>query len=149
MSLFNQLHTLYGELPEWMINCAGSLYYAIPHSVRYGQVYSKTEAFLEKMKYATKEEIEAYQNEQFLNIVNQAYNHVPYYRKRWDEYGVNVSQIRDLRDIVMLPTMDKADLREAGTDLISDKYQQSDLMYITTSGSTGNPVGFYQKKICS
>lgn len=146
MSLFNTVHSHYSELPEWMIRAMGAVYYTLPRSKRYSRNYSVTEKELCKTEYMSQDEIENRINERFLHTVRNAFEHVPYYRKRWREEGIDIQAIKDIRDIVLLPTIDKEELRNHCNELISEKVDVSNLMYVTTSGSTGNPVGFYQPK---
>jgi len=97
-----------------------------------------------EMECASREEMRAIQNERFLRQVKHVWENVPYYRKKMEEKGVSVEDIRSLDDITKLPFLSKADLREAypyglvGTDLKNCVRIQS------TSGTTGKRVvAFY------
>ena len=146
MSLIYTVKQNYDKLPAGLLKIAGVLYYRLPLEKRYGSDFKKTTELLKSTEYLSKYEIDTLVNERFLYIVKYAADHVPYYREKYAEYGVDMDSIHDVRDIVKLPTIDKEELRTHRDQFISDEYKPEDLMYITTSGSTGNPVGFYQKK---
>lgn len=144
MALINRVKEYYFHLPEWMLKFGGAFYYVIPQKIRYGNDFYNTAKLLRNSEYLSKDEINKMVNERFLHTVQHAYDHVPYYHRRFDEYGVNMRLIKDIRDISLLPMMDKEDLRTCCDELIADDFDRDKLHYITTSGSTGNPVGFYQ-----
>lgn len=146
MSLIYIVKKNYDKLPTGILKCAGALYYHFPLEKRYGNDFRQTLDLLKKTEYLSRDEIDTLVNERFLYIVKYAASHVPYYKRKYAEYGVDVETIHDVSDIVKLPTIDKEVLRSHRDQFISDEYKSNDLMYITTSGSTGNPVGFYQKK---
>ena len=146
MSLIYTVKQNYDKLPVGLLKIAGALYYRLPLEKRYGSDFKKTTELLKSTEYLSKDEVDTLVNERFIYIVKYAATHVPYYREKYAEYGVDMDSIHDVRDIVKLPTIDKEELRAHRDQFISDEYRPDDLMYITTSGSTGNPVGFFQKK---
>lgn len=76
----------------------------------------------------------------------------PFYRDRWAEAGVDLDQVRIVRDLPQLPTTSKDDLAADSDRFVLrvaelDEEQASycdlwDVVY--TSGSTGRPVAIYQ-----
>lgn len=146
MFLIHQIKKYYDSLPTGLLKGMGALYYRLPESKRYGKDFQIARILLNQTEKLSSDKIEQLVNERFLSTVKYAYSHVPYYRKTYDEYGINMNAIKDTRDIVLLPTINKDTIRKHGKELLSDEYKISDLMYVTTSGSTGSPVGFYQEK---
>ncbi len=146
MSVFYFVKNNYDKFPAWMLKSASSIYYMFPTYIRYGKDFNMTLKLLKQTEYLPKEKIDEIVNERFQFMVHYTVKHVPYYRKKYAEYGVNIKAIQNVSDITKLPTIDKEEVRANISEMISDEYKPSDLMYITTSGSTGNPVGFYQKQ---
>lgn len=81
-------------------------------------------------------------------ICTYAYEHAPFYRKKWDEAGFHPSQLRSLEDFeARVPVVKKADLRAAqeahppfGNYLC---VPESDVFRVHgTSGTTGRPTAF-------
>ena len=100
--------------------------------------------YQEEIERASRETMLALQNEKFLKQVRHVWNDVPYYRKKMEEKGVGIDDIRSLDDLGKLPMLSKADLRDSypygllGCDLTKCVRIQS------TSGTTGKRVvAFY------
>lgn len=80
------------------------------------------------------------QLERLKNIVNIAYDRVPFYRKRFNEIGLKPAHIKTLKDIKLIPYTVKDDLR------INYPYELfatplKDIVRIhASSGTTGKPI---------
>ena len=73
-------------------------------------------------------------------VVRHAYRHVPYYRERMKQEGIGPDDIRTLDDLRKLPFLSKDDVRKhLYFDIMSDNHKKSEILKITTSGSTGEP----------
>jgi phenylacetate-CoA ligase len=78
-----------------------------------------------------------------LREIRRAYRDVPYYKKLWDEWGVDVDEIRTLEDIRQLPCITKDEVREQFPDnIVSRKYDVDRCHYSATTGSTGRSLPF-------
>lgn len=93
---------------------------------------------------ASREQIQAWQDERLVNTVRHVYENVPFYRERMDAAGVKPEDIRSAKDLSKLPFTTKDDLRDCypygllATDLKNCVRIQS------TSGTTGKRVvAFY------
>lgn len=146
MSLYYAAHKFYSHIPSWALKAASEVYYAIPESKRYGSDFAAAYAQLAQTEYMSRADREEMVNQRFLHIFQEAFAHVPYYRKLYQEYGIDSNTVKDIRDIVKLPVIDKETVRTHQKEMISEKSNPSKLMYMTTSGSTGNPLGFYQPR---
>ena len=96
--------------------------------------------YQEEIECAPVETIKSIQEERFLKQVRHVWDNVPYYRKKMEEKGVSVDDIKSLSDISKLPFLSKADLREAYPyGLVA--VPLSDCVRIhSTSGTTGKRV---------
>jgi phenylacetate-CoA ligase len=73
-------------------------------------------------------------------LVRHAYRHVPYYREKMRAAGITPDDITTVEDVAKLPMLSKADVRKhLYFDIMSDNHQKSEVLKITTSGSTGEP----------
>lgn len=100
--------------------------------------------FNKEIETASRETMQALQNERLVATVKRVYENVEYYRKKMDEMGVTPDDIKSTDDLKKLPFLSKDDLREAypyglvATDLKDCVRIQS------TSGTTGRRVvAFY------
>ena len=61
---------------------------------------------------ASRSYIEAVQSARLIKMVENAYNNVPFYKKKLDEAGIKPSDIKSIHDITKLPFTVKTDLRD-------------------------------------
>lgn len=122
------------------------LYHFIPQSIRMGYKYhSFYREYQEQLCLPYEKRLEN-QIYKLQYIVSYAYTHTKYYRRLFDEYGINVKKIQDFSDIEVIPFLTKDILKEHMEDMISDCIPRNKLLYVMTGGSTGNPLGFYITK---
>lgn len=69
--------------------------------------------------------------------------HVPYYKKLFEEIGFLPEEMKDYKDFKRIPILDKDIVREHATELQSDEIGKMNVMPNSTSGSTGTPLHFY------
>ncbi len=83
---------------------------------------------------------EKLQLERLQKVVKQAYDNVPYYKKRFDEVGIKPEDIKTLKDIEKLPFTSKTDLREAYPFQMFAVHEEDIVEVHTSSGTTGKPT---------
>jgi phenylacetate-CoA ligase len=75
--------------------------------------------------------------------IKRAYNDVPYYKKIYDEWGVDINDINSLDDLRKLPFITKDEIREQfPAGIVSKKYDAGKCHYSATTGSTGRSLPF-------
>lgn len=85
-------------------------------------------------------ELRAYQDERLRSMIRLAYDHVPFYRRRFAELKLTPDDVRSADDLPKLPYLTKDDVRAAGADLLADNYPRRRAIAGPTSGSTGFPM---------
>lgn len=74
-------------------------------------------------------------NKKIRKLVKKAYT-LPYYKKNWDKFGINIKDIKTKDDLKLLPELDKSE--------VSKNYKQFLItnkgFKFETSGSSGKPV---------
>lgn len=65
-----------------------------------------------EMETASREDMRALQSERLIRMVHACYEHVPFYRRKFDEYGIHPQDIQSIDDVVKLPFTYKQDLRD-------------------------------------
>lgn len=94
-----------------------------------------------EIAYKSTEEIKAFQEEGLRDTLRYVYEHSPFYRRLYDEKGVDLESIRTIEDMTKLPVTGKKDLQLFNQDFIC--VPQGDIVdYVTTSGTLGEPVSF-------
>ena len=99
---------------------------------------------LKESEWLSRDQLNKLQFFRLKRLVQNAYNHVPYYRKIMTGAGIMPSDIRTLADLQKIPLLTKNDVREnLHFAMFSDQYRKKDLHRVTTSGSTGQPFTVY------
>ena len=143
MALIDRVKGIYNNIPLEALNMCAPFFYAIPVSIRYGHVFDNQRKILASQEKISNTEVEELINKKFLFLVKHCYENVPYYNRLFKEYGLNIESFQDVRDITKIPFLTKNILVEHRDELLADNINKDNLQYITTSGSTGNPVGFF------
>jgi len=101
---------------------------------------------LNQTQWLSREELNEIQRTKLKNLVDYAYNNVPYYRRTFDQIGLHPKDlIKDPLCFSKIPILNKAILRENLPDFITtDLQHRKELNQLFTSGSTGTPLVFYQ-----
>ena len=93
------------------------------------------------------EEMKKLQSEKLVKQVKHVYENVPYYRNLMDEKGVKPEDIHGIEDLHKLPSLSKADLRDAYPYGLLAKPLEDCVRIQSTSGTTGRRVvAFYTQK---
>jgi phenylacetate-CoA ligase len=99
---------------------------------------------LRKTQWLKTNQMRELQDEKLRRLVRHAYRNVPYYRTRMQEAKVRPEDIRGQSDLHKLPFLTKADVRKhLYFDILSQVSNKSEMLKITTSGSTGEPFVCY------
>jgi len=105
--------------------------------------------FNEKIECADKKTIQAIQLENLKSTVERCYNHVPHYKKKFDEIGLKPDNIKTLKDIKKIPFTVKDDLRENFPYKLFAVPMKDVVRIHASSGTTGKPtvVGYTQNDV--
>ncbi|MDI1431971.1 glycosyltransferase [Polyangium sorediatum] len=98
-------------------------------------------AELEQSQWRTPEEVAEDSFRRLLEALHHAEKHVPFYRRRFAEYGVRASQVKAPADLAAFPILTKEDVRLFSKELVAESHVGT-LHQGATGGSTGVPVRF-------
>lgn len=86
-------------------------------------------------------ELRAFQDEQLRRLVRHAHAKVPFYRRLFDQHGLDPASIRGVQDLSRIPITSRRDrMAQPLEDLIAEGVDPARLVGGRTSGSTGEPV---------
>jgi phenylacetate-CoA ligase len=96
-----------------------------------------------------REELEQLQLERLQATLNRVYDHVPFYRKRFDAMGISPEDITSLSDLSHLPFTTKDDLRDNYPYGLFAVPMREVVRVHASSGTTGSPtvVGYTRNDI--
>jgi len=100
---------------------------------------------LERSQWVPRSELETMQLKKLQRLVSYAYEHVPFYRQRYQREDIYPQDITSLKDFQALPFLTRDDVINHLEDLVSTDYW-GDIFEDTTSGATGYPMRFYMDR---
>ena len=95
---------------------------------------------LDPIETASRDEIASLQLQRLRWSLQHAYDHVPHYRRAFDEKGVHPSDLRTLSDLARFPFTTKKDLRENYPFGMFAVPRQKVARVHASSGTTGKPT---------
>ena len=102
-----------------------------------------------EIECASREQIQAWQDERLAKTVKHVYENVTFYRNRMDEKGIKPEDIRSTKDLHKLPFLTKDDLRDAYPYGLLAEPLENCVRIQSTSGTTGRRVvAFYTQHDC-
>jgi phenylacetate-CoA ligase len=140
------LERIYYELPVWLQNGMLSLYGLQLARIRYNPHFFSLLSSLKESEWWSGERIRAQQDERIRDIVRHAYRTVPFYRRWYDQHGVDVERIASADDLQQLPVLTKQTVREHYHEMISSAFARGSLTTSLTSGTTGTPLTIWQTR---
>ena len=93
------------------------------------------------IEYKSPEEIKVFQEGLLKKHLEYLAGHSAYYKRMFSSYGIDISKIRTIEDLVKIPFTEKKDLQLYNDDFLC--CPKADIVdYVTTSGTLGDPVTF-------
>lgn len=95
---------------------------------------------------APRQEIRRIQDEQLRALIQRAWEHIPFYRKRWEAAGVQPGDICTVDDLHRLPVVSKSDFEDSLRQHPPFGDYQGDFASVrvqASSGTSGNPKPFF------
>lgn len=143
MSLLKRVIHYYNKIPLEILNFMAPFYSLVPRKIKYTKVFEIEEKRLQDISKLSSSEIQKYEDQMLMNIVKYSYEHVTYYKELFDTHNIKPDEIKSVNDLEKIPYLTKELLIKNRDKLVSDEFSKEDLVYITTSGSTGTPAGFF------
>jgi phenylacetate-CoA ligase len=120
---------------EWF---AKNVVYRSIQSIR-GENVLKYLSHIQDIPQRSQAEIRGVQKEKLANVLENAYHHIPYYRRLFNRYDVQVEALRLPEDLSKIPVLSKEMFRQ-DSSLFIHMNQRGRVSKETTSGTVGNPL---------
>ncbi|GFE82154.1 capsular polysaccharide biosynthesis protein CapK [Steroidobacter agaridevorans] len=130
-------------LPTGLQNVALSLYGISLLRNRHGGNYKAYYEQAVARSRASRQELDGYENETLVRMLEHAVATVPYYRELHRQGQFPIEKVKGVADIQYLPTVPKAELRSNPEQFVSERYALEDLSVISTTGTTGTPLRIF------
>ncbi|MDE6297599.1 MAG: AMP-binding protein [Muribaculaceae bacterium] len=95
----------------------------------------------EDIEFKSPLEIEEYQNQRLQEALKYLAGHSPFYQKMFEKEGIDISEIKTVKDLAKIPFTEKRDLQLYNEEFLCVPREKI-VDYITTSGTLGDPVTF-------
>lgn len=132
--------------PRPIMEVAGHLYGRIPFSLRAGRDFRETKALLENTQSWSRIKLQELQMQELARLLKHAYTYVPYYHHLFDETGLKPEAVHDFLDFEKIPFLTKDVINKNLDSLKATNYPEKDFNKVTTGGSSGIPLVFYQQE---
>ena len=97
----------------------------------------------EKSQFLTRQQLDELSFSRMQSMLEYAYNHIEFYRNRFDDLGVHPSHFHQPSDLTSFPILEKQDIQNHLNEMVSQEYSVEDLLLDRTGGSTGTPIEYY------
>jgi len=134
------LKRIYDRLPAGAQNLLLGAFHLKLDRQRYGARFRAAVAELARTEWTSAEALRDYQDLRLREIVRHAATNVPFYARRFAEYGVDVTGFRGLDDLSRLPVLTRQDITANFDALVATNRNRSELAIGHTSGTTGTPL---------
>ncbi|MFH2056365.1 MAG: hypothetical protein ABIJ61_10435 [bacterium] len=118
----------------------------LPLPVKYGRRFREVFELLRNHRNVSREQLEAYQWQQLKALLDYAYQHVPFYKQRFDSQDIRPEDIRTKADFRKLPILTKDDVIANRESLKSDEFVKFKPILTLTSGTTRDNTALYRSR---
>jgi phenylacetate-CoA ligase len=99
---------------------------------------------LKRSEWYSPEQLRELQSVRLQHLIRHLYLHVPYYADAMQARDLEPEDIKTVDDLQKLPLLTKAEIRDnLYFDLFADNHRKKEMLKISTSGSTGEPLVVY------
>lgn len=128
----------YIQSPQWIKSVAGSMYAALPRTLRFGKTYPRFRKVFEEQRV---ELIEQYRKDALAQTLVYAVRNVPAYQGlRVSELDLQTNPYECLREF---PLVSKAELKADLHRYLPQGFDPANRLMMSTGGSTAEPMHFY------
>lgn len=111
---------------------------------RYGPAYEQVLRDIAGREGWSARQFADYQCKMLREVIRQAAQRVPHYRRVFAEAGISAESIRTVEDLRRLPILEKQVVRSNPLSLVDETLDRASLMKQHTSGTTGTPLDLYR-----
>lgn len=118
----------------------------VPLPLKYGRRFRQVFGFLIKHQHAGRDEIEHYQWRRLKDLLDYAYEHVPFYHERFAKAGLHPDDIKTRDDFAQLPQLTRVEIEQHSESLKSDEFKKQRPILSLTSGTTHDRLSIYRSR---
>ena len=112
MSLRSSLRRVYDNSSISVQTKLRMLYGRIPDRLKLGKEFAGYREEFLRNERRTREELDAMQLTKLRKMIEHCWQHVPFYKTRFDRIGFKPAHLRTVADLAHIPTLTREDLRD-------------------------------------
>lgn len=136
----------YERLHPRLKQAFGTAYRHLPQRLRLGPRYQEFRTLAETAAEWSVEEAAEYQVSQLRTVLCHAAKYSPFYRRRFAEAGFDPRRVQSPADMAGCPYLTRADIAAHLDEIVTTSPGPAARLYMTTGGTTGQPIAFYLHK---
>lgn len=140
----NPIKSIYNCAPKRVRKMAVLLTSYLPIEAIYGKEYIKWKNWLKDSEGYREDQIMEFQMRKLKETLITAYDCTDYYHKLFDDYGFNAREFRQFDQLKTIPYTTKTIIQNNIESMVNNKLDKKRMLYYTTGGSTGIPMGMYK-----
>ncbi|MCT4601744.1 MAG: hypothetical protein N4A59_02415 [Marinifilum sp.] len=114
----------------------------IAYKVKFGKAFERELKRIIELDQMSKAEILDLKNQEFIKQYRNAFSNTSFYKKLYQQHGLELNSIKNLSDIKKLPIISKADVKENAKRMLAKSRLCVFKAY--SSGTTGTPLQVYR-----
>ncbi|MDT5271698.1 MAG: hypothetical protein QOH49_3884 [Acidobacteriota bacterium] len=134
---------IYSRLPVSLQNAVCGLVGWQTQRRRYAEGFRRALGEVEGRTHLSRDELRAYQERQLRSVLTHCAKFVPYYRRKFCEWGVDPERVRTAEDLSnAVPVLTKDEVKANAAEFVSEGISRSEVFTSHTSGTTGGGLRF-------
>ncbi len=134
---------IYSHLPVSLQNAVCGLVGWQTQRRRYAGGFRRALSEVEGRTFLSRDELRAYQERRLKTVLSHCAKFVPYYRRKFREWGVDPERVRTAEDLsTAVPVLTKGEVKANAAEFVSEGVPRSQVYTTHTSGTTGGGLRF-------
>lgn len=144
--LLRRFRDYYYAAPDYIRLPIGRSYSLLPKALRMGKTYREFSELLVRSKLWSEQEVLDYQFQELKKTFSVAFSDIPFYRRKFADYGLSYSDLKSFDDLERFPFLTKKEVKDNLNDMVNINIPAWKRLVTTTGGSTAEPMRFFQLK---
>jgi phenylacetate-CoA ligase len=134
---------LWSKAPKTLQKIAQPLIKMVPQGILLGSAFRKTKAFTLNCEWWPRSACDTHNLREIFRICALAYQKTKYYRRTFDDTGINPHNLKSLDDFFVIPTINKCTVKRHLREMLTVPAEHPIADYCSTGGTGGEPLSFY------
>jgi phenylacetate-CoA ligase len=139
--------SVYCKFPRTIQKGIARAFSFFPSRVRFVKGYVYIQMLLKKTRDFSREQIMEFQFQSFLDIYKHVITSIPFYKRYYEDHGLDKKSIKSPKDIKKIPLLSKDMVKIHLQDFVRPSFPPKKICKSTTGGTTGQPLSMYVSRL--